>query len=88
VEVELFVHPRTSILLRNRHLISWNRRKRHVRQIKQVHENLDRRIMGESRKLRRTDGRWYEVMLSQLPMPCAQANDTVYDACWDTVRKK
>ena len=42
------VHPRTGILLRNRHFISWDRRKRHMREMKQAQENVDRRAIDEN----------------------------------------
>ncbi|SDE11750.1 hypothetical protein SAMN05428966_10734 [Massilia sp. PDC64] len=87
-DVGLFVHPRTGILLRNRHFVSWDRRKRHMREQAQAQEYLDRRDIDENRQLRRIDGIWYEVTLSQLPMPRVLANDIVYDACWDAVRRE
>jgi hypothetical protein len=86
--IELFVHPRTGILLRNRHFVSWDRRVKQQRQIKQAREYIDRRDIDEHHQLRRIDGIWYEVTLGLLPAPRLQANDIVYDACWDAVRKE
>lgn len=88
VNVELFVHPRTGILLRNRHFVPLNRRLKERREMKKARESVDRRDLDERRQLRRIDGIWYEVTLGQLPAPCVQANDIVYDACWDAVRKE
>jgi hypothetical protein len=88
VNVELFVHPRTGILLRNRHFVPPNRRLKERREIKEARESVNRRDIDERRQLRRIDGIWYEVTLGQLPAPRLQANDIVYDACWDAVRKE
>jgi hypothetical protein len=87
-DIELFVHPRTGILLRNRHFVSWGQRKRHKREMQQARANVDRRDIDERCQLRRIDGIWYEVTLGPLPSPRLQVNDIVYDACWDAVRKE
>jgi hypothetical protein len=86
--IELFVHPRTGILLRNRRFVSWNQRKRHKREIQHARAFVDRRDIDEGHQLRRIDGIWYEVALGLLPAPRVQANDIVYDSCWDAVRKE
>jgi len=85
--IELFVHPRTGILLRNRRFVSWDQRKRHKREMEQARAHVDRRDIDECHQLRRLDGIWYEVTLGPLPAPRVQADDMVYDACWDAVRK-
>ena len=86
--IELFVHPRTGILLRNRHFVSWDRRVRKQRATEKARESVDRRDIGAYRELRRIGGIWYDVTLGLLPMPRVQANDIVYDACWDAVRRE
>lgn len=86
--IALFVHPRTGILLRNRHFVSWDQRVKQQREKKKAQESVDRRNIDAYRQLRRIDGIWYEVTLGQLPAPRVQANDIVCDACWDAVRKE
>jgi hypothetical protein len=94
--VELFVHPRTGILLRNRRFASWNRRHKQKCQIENERKYVDRRDIDERRQLRRIDGNWYEVTLDLLPAPRVQVRDSggnvtkkvIYDACWDAVRKE
>lgn len=86
--IELFVHPKTGILLRNRHFVSWDRRVREQRERKKARERIDRRDIDAQHQLRRIDGIWYEVTLGLLPAPRMQGNDIVHDSCWDAVRKE
>ncbi|NIA57632.1 hypothetical protein HAV22_28805 [Massilia sp. TW-1] len=87
-DVELFVHPKTGILLRNRRFVSWDRRNRQMRETKQAQDHLDCRDIDVHRQLRRIDGIWYEVTLGLLPAPRVQGKDIVCGAFWDVVRKE
>jgi hypothetical protein len=86
--IELFVHPKTGILLRNRRFVSWDRRAREQREMKKAQECVDRRDIDAQHQLRRIDGIWYEVTIGLLPAPRAQGNEIVHDSCWDAVRKE
>jgi hypothetical protein len=86
--IELFVHPKTGILLRNRRFVSWDRRVREQREMKRAQERVDRRDIDALHQLQRIDGIWYEVTLGLLPAPRVQGNEIVHDACWDAVRKE
>lgn len=96
VMVELFVHPRTGILLRNRRFVSWDRRARQARATEQARHTAECRDIDAHRQFRRIDGIWYEVTLDTLPPPRTHMRNTdsgvttevVYDACWDVVQKK
>jgi hypothetical protein len=86
--IELFVHPKTGILLRNRRFVSWDRRAREQREMKKAQECVDRRDIDAQHQLRRIDGIWYGVTIGLLPAPRAQGNEIVHDSCWDAVRKE
>jgi hypothetical protein len=88
VDIELFVHPKTGILLRNRRFVSWDRRVKEQRAMKTARECVDRRDIDAQHQLRRIDGIWYEVTLGLLPAPRVQGNEIVHDSCWDAVRKE
>lgn len=93
--VELFVHPRTGILLRNRRFVSWDRRTRQAREAERARDAADCREIDAHRQLRRIDGIWYEVTFDTLPPPRKRARHTgigvtmevVHDACWDVIQK-
>ena len=66
-DVELYVHPRTGILMRNRHRKGRVAKVR-ARRAAQANELLARRrILSESEQLHRVDGVWYHVDLAPLP---------------------
>jgi len=93
--VELFVHPRTGILLRNRRFMSWDQRNRQARETAQARDAADCREIDAHRQLRRIDGIWYEVTFATLPPPRKRLCNTaigvtmevVHDACWDVIQK-
>lgn len=87
-DIELFVHPKTGILLRNRRFVSWDRRVREQREMKRAQERVDRRDIDAQHQLQRIDGIWYEVTLGVLPAPRVQGNEILHDSCWDAVRKE
>jgi hypothetical protein len=92
---ELYVHPRTGILLRNRRYVSHDARKRKERQAQCERQFTVRRVLGEDEQLHRIDGIWYHVTLGLLPAGKVHiaktegrfVKKTIYDACWDVVRK-
>jgi hypothetical protein len=94
--VELYVHPRTGILLRNRRYVSWDARKRKDRGAEQERISAVRRDIGDDLQLLRIDGSWYEVTLGKLPAPNVQVKEvdgerqekTIHESCWDVVRKE
>jgi hypothetical protein len=86
--IELFVHPKTGILLRNRRFVSWDRRVREQRAMKKARECVDRRDIDPRHQLRRIDGIWFEVTFGPLPAPRMQGNEIIHDSCWDAVRKE
>jgi hypothetical protein len=86
--IELFVHPKTGILLRNRRFVSWDRRAREQREMKKARECVDRRDIDPRHQLRRIDGIWFEVTFGLLPAPRMQGNEIIHDSCWDAVRKE
>ncbi len=95
-DIGLFVHPRTGILLRNRHHVPWSRRRQQELQARYDQERAGRRDIDERRQLRCIDGNWYEVILDVLPIARVEiresegkvAKQAVHDACWDVVRKE
>lgn len=63
----LFVDPRTGILRKNRHYISWTMRKR-GKQAKDAAARLEtRRVIADRVQLHRIDGIWFQVELDILP---------------------
>lgn len=92
---ELYVHPRTGILLRNRRYVSYDAKRRKERQATREKESINRREIDEHTQLHRVDGIWYEAQLAELPMPKPVIHEVngkwmktiVYPQCWDVVRK-
>jgi hypothetical protein len=87
---QLFVHPRTGILLRNRRWVSYDARRRE--QLRQGALRPGRRVLSEREQLHLVEGVWYHVTLANLPAARMQAtangHELVYDACWDVLRKE
>jgi len=92
--LELYVHPRTGILLRNRHRKPRGWRKA-VPQAADGTPRVERRELGEFEQLLRMGGIWYRVGLARLP-PATQREVvdqgrpkiiTEYETRWDLVRK-
>jgi len=93
--MELFVHPRTGILLRNRHCLSWDERQARKRRVYEAEKHVVRRILTDRVQLHRIDGVWYEVTLEKLP-PAREVVKIVDgvkkrkwegEKRWDAVRK-
>jgi hypothetical protein len=92
--IKLYVHPRTGILMRNRHYASHGARKERMRQTQRERELAVRRDIDEHRQLRCIDGHWYDVTLGFLLGPKVQVRQVegqvvkniVYETCWDVVR--
>jgi hypothetical protein len=91
---QLFVHPRTGILLRNRRYASWSARRKE--RLKQEAVQPVRRVLCSLAQLHLVDGVWYHVVLATLPTARVQSvnvNGTwehglAHDLCWDVLRKE
>jgi hypothetical protein len=94
--LKLYVHPRTGILLRNRHYASYNARQQKERQTERERQIGVRRDLDGGAQLHCVEEVWYHVTLGTLPpgrVQLRQANGSttkkiVYDACWDAVRRE
>jgi hypothetical protein len=94
--VELYVHPRTGILSRNRRFVTYNARNRKVQQAKQSEQLKVRRELDEFTQLHCIDGIWYEVVLAELPLARhvvrevagKWAKRSVYEQVWDVLRRE
>lgn len=92
---ELFVHPRTGILLRNRRYASHVTSHAWKRNALEMAQLAVRRDISDRVQLHCLDGIWYQVMLKELPrgreVVCETdgvvRKDVVHDECWDVVRK-
>jgi hypothetical protein len=90
--VEMYVHPRTGILLRNRHRKPWNWNKSPP--ARTGRPPLERRVVGDTEQLIRLEGIWYRVTLAKLPPGVRHETSvdgracigTRYQKCWDAVR--
>jgi len=90
--IELFVHPRTGILLRNRHRKPWNWSKSPP--ARTGRPPLERRVVDETEQLMCIEGIWYRVTLAKLPAGVQHETSvdgtpriaTTYRKCWDAVR--
>jgi hypothetical protein len=96
-DVELYVHPRTGILLRNRHRKTYNARKAESREQHAAEIAARRIVLSEHEQLLLLDGFWYRVELARLPMcDCAKREANAEDPgpaagaikCWDVVRRQ
>jgi hypothetical protein len=68
-QVELYVHPRTGLLLRNRHYVSWSRQHKNQQAAKTMTQVDERRVVSSRLHLRKLDGVWYAVTLADRPTP-------------------
>ena len=94
--VELYVHPRTGILLRNRHRKSWSDKQRDKRGQEQAQIAARRRVLNGREQLHLIEGFWYWIELAALP--AGVTRKTVQgskrkiiaesEMRWDVVRKK
>lgn len=95
-DVELYVHPRTGILLRNRHYKSWSakRREKHAGEREAIQAR--RRVLSDREQLLLLDGVWYRVELAALPAGVQREvvskgkpkTITEFEQRWDMVRKR
>jgi hypothetical protein len=93
--MELFVHPLTGILLRNRRYTSWDARRKQKRLDVEQEKDAVRRKISDRVQLHRIDDIWYEVTLDVLPPARTVINEVngvvtkklVRDERWDVVRK-
>jgi hypothetical protein len=67
--VELYVHPRTGILLRNRQYVSWNRQRAQQEAAKSKASVEERRVVSDRLHLHKLHGVWYAVTLEKRPEP-------------------
>lgn len=91
--VELYVDPRSGLLLKNRHYQSYaTKQKRRKAEAKKAELEI-RRVLSQNIVLRKIDGIWYRVELADLP-PMRQAYNPdgsichgyfVADNVWDVV---
>ena len=93
---KLFVDPRTGILRRNRHYVSYDRRQREKKaETKKVQEAI-RRDLGNGVQLHCIDGIWYRVELGTLPAPRTKVyhkkgkwvQERVFESCRDVLRNE
>jgi hypothetical protein len=92
---ELFVHPLTGILLRNRHYTSWQTRAERKRLALEQEKLAVRRKISDLVQLHCIDNVWYEVTLDVLPPARevvkeengAVTKKVVHDRRWDVVRQ-
>lgn len=93
VRYELFIHPRTGILLRNRHHNSIAARRRLHREESEKRQSAIRRDLTETTQLHCLDGIWDHVELATLPLPqeIVQSDSgrkrQVQKWVWDAARK-
>jgi hypothetical protein len=93
--MELFVHPLTGILLRNRRYTSWDARRKKKRVNLEKEKETVRRRISDRVQLHCIDSVWYEVTLDVLPSARVVINKVngvmtkrlVRDERWDVVRK-
>ena len=94
-DIELFVHPRTGILLRNRHYDSRAARRKRECDEHSKRQLALRRVISARVQLHCLDGIWYRVDLDELPPGREILRDNkgilckeiVYDYRWDVVRQ-
>jgi hypothetical protein len=92
---ELYVHPVTGILLRNRRYTSWARKHKRDLERNQAEIQSRRRKVSEMELLLCIEGIWYFVVLGKLAEPIPVVTDATaavtrfrYPTHWDAVRKK
>ena len=64
---ELFVHPHTGMLLRNRHFQSSATRWRDSQRVNRQSSDQDRIVLSEQRQLHHIDNVWYAIEFAQYP---------------------
>ena len=95
VNVDLYVHPVSGLLLRNRAYARKLHAYRKDRRRQTAAESAERRIVDAKHQLHRIDGIWYLVDVEALPqeryVKCGSGAGAslrpVYDRRWDVVRK-
>jgi hypothetical protein len=95
VDTDLYVHPVSGLLLRNRAYARKCEAGRQSRRRQAVADAADRRVLDAERQLHRIDGIWYLVDVEALPEEryvksgsgATASLRPVYDKRWDVVRK-
>ncbi len=93
---ELFVDPRTGILRRNRHHVSYGQRQREKKAQSKKEQAAVRRDLGHGVQLHCVGDIWYRVELGTLPAPRTEVRsvdgkwvqEQVFDSCRDVLRKE
>ncbi len=94
--VQLYVHPRTGILSRNRQYKSWVDKRRESQAVEQQQVRERRRVVSDFIQLLRLDDLWYQVELGLLPAPRALPRGAAdkskaklaHDYLWDCVENR
>jgi hypothetical protein len=95
INVKLYVHPVSGLLLENRAYARKRQAYRQDRRRQAVGDNAERRILDAKHQLHRIDGIWYLVDVEALPdaryvksgSGVTASLQPVYDKRWDVVRK-
>ena len=95
VSCELYVHPISGLLLKNRAQTRKLKARRETRRREGLTREADRRVLDARRQLHRIDGIWYLVEVETLPKEryskrenaAASTLQPIYDTRWDVVRK-
>jgi hypothetical protein len=67
--VKLYVHPKSGLVLRNKHFAGWKNLYREARAEREEVKNERRRIVSEDKQLHLlNDGGWWEVTLAAIPL--------------------
>jgi hypothetical protein len=81
---ELFVHPRTGLLLRNQYFKRWSVKNREKRAQAQVEQAKKKKIISSKVELSLNEGHWFELTFEQFPK--FEHNDS--HLRWDALEKK
>jgi hypothetical protein len=81
---ELFVHPRTGLLLRNRYYERWSAKNRKERKQTQAEQSKVKKILSANVELQLIDGHWFELRFEHFPK--FEHNDS--HLAWDALENK
>lgn len=90
----LYVHPRTGLLLKNRHRVSRKRRRENERQAAREAIAAKRRDLGPIAQLHCVEGIWYYVTLAAMDEPlklrgqAGAPHKWFYPKHWDVLRRR
>jgi hypothetical protein len=90
---ELYVHPKTRILLKNKHYVSWTKRRQQSRAAEGVKRAALRKDLSETEQLHRIDGVWFHVTLAAMAelryiRSAAGLKELPARVHWDVVQKQ